>query len=81
MKKIFYLVIMLLMISTISAQHKNITLYYPNDSTKVVDIAGLDSMAIFICGASKVSYGGKDYNTVLIGNQCWLKKILMLEQW
>jgi uncharacterized protein (TIGR02145 family) len=75
MKKIFYLVIALLMISTLSAQNKKLTLYYP-DSTKVVNIAGLDSMVIFICGASKVSYGGKDYNTVLIGNQCWLKENL-----
>ena len=33
-------------------------------------------MTIFICGASKVSYGGKDYSTVLIGNQCWLKENL-----
>lgn len=75
MKKIFYLVIMLLMISTISAQNKKLTLYYP-DSTTVMNIAGLDSMTIFICGVSKVSYGGKDYNTVLIGSQCWLKENL-----
>jgi uncharacterized protein (TIGR02145 family) len=33
-------------------------------------------MVIFICGVSKLSYGGKDYNTVLIGNQCWLKENL-----
>ncbi|MGB5530564.1 MAG: FISUMP domain-containing protein [Ignavibacteriaceae bacterium] len=33
-------------------------------------------MSIFICGASKVKYGGKDYNTVLIGDQCWLKENL-----
>lgn len=75
MKKIFYVVIALLMISSLSAQNKKLTLYY-TDSVKVVDIAGLDSMTIFICGASKVSYGGKDYNTVLIGNQCWLKENL-----
>lgn len=75
MKKIFYLVIALLMISPLSAQNKKLTLYYP-DSTRVVNIAGLDSMVIFICGASKVSYGGKDYNTVLIGNQCWFKENL-----
>ncbi|MBK7631803.1 MAG: hypothetical protein IPJ23_14075 [Ignavibacteriales bacterium] len=50
-------------------------MYYP-DSTTVVNIDGLDSMTVFICGVSKVSYGGKDYNTVLIGNQCWLKENL-----
>lgn len=75
MKKIFYLVVVFTMISALSAQNKKLTLYYP-DSTRVVNIAGLDSMTIFICGASKVNYGGKDYNTVLIGNQCWLKENL-----
>lgn len=58
------------------AQHKTITLYYPNDSTNVVSIANLDSIVIFICGASKVNYEGQSYNTVLIGNQCWLKENL-----
>lgn len=75
MKKMIYLFAVLLMISTLSAQNKKLTLYYP-DSTKVVNIVGLDSMVIFICGANKVSYGGKDYNTVLIGSQCWLKENL-----
>ena len=63
------------MISPLSAQNKKLTLYYP-DTTKVVNIAGLDSMSIFICGASKVKHDGKEYNTVLIGNQCWLKENL-----
>ncbi|HSW54316.1 MAG TPA: FISUMP domain-containing protein [Ignavibacteriaceae bacterium] len=76
MKKIFYLTVILSMMSILSAQHKTLTLYYPNDSTNVVSISDLDSMSIFICGASKVNYGGKDYNTVLIGNQCWLKENL-----
>ncbi|HSL90539.1 MAG TPA: FISUMP domain-containing protein [Ignavibacteriaceae bacterium] len=75
MKKIFYFIIILSVANTVFAQNKKLTLYYP-DSTKVVNIAGLDSMVIFICGVSKVSYGGKDYNTVLIGDQCWLKENL-----
>jgi uncharacterized protein (TIGR02145 family) len=75
MEKMVYLFGVLIMISTLSAQNKKLTLYYP-DSTRVVNISGLDSMTIFICGASKVSYGGKDYNTILIGNQCWLKENL-----
>jgi uncharacterized protein (TIGR02145 family) len=75
MKKIFYSLVVLIMISTLSAQNKKLTLYYP-DSTRIINIDGLDSMTVFICGASKVSYGGKDYNTVLIGNQCWLKENL-----
>ena len=76
MKKIFYLFIALLMISPLSAQNKTLTVYYGNDSTKVVNIANSDSIVIFICGASKVSYEGKEYNTVLIGDQCWLKENL-----
>jgi uncharacterized protein (TIGR02145 family) len=75
MKKMLYMLVVLIMISTLSAQNKKLTLYYP-DSTRVVNISGLDSMTIFICGASKVNYGGKDYNTVLIGDQCWLKENL-----
>jgi len=75
MKKIIYLVIALLMINILSAQNKKLTLYYP-DSTKIVNIAGLDSLVIFICSASQVHYGGKAYNTVLIGEQCWLKENL-----
>ena len=64
------------MISSLSAQNKTLTVYYGNDSTKVINIANSDSVVIFICGASRVSYGGKDYNTVLIGSQCWLKENL-----
>ena len=30
----------------------------------------------FKCGLSTVTYGGKDYHTVSIGNQCWLKENL-----
>ena len=64
------------MMSILSALHKSLTLYYPNVSTNVVSISILDSLSVFICGASKVYYGGKTYNTVLIGNQCWLKENL-----
>ncbi len=58
------------------AQNKTLTLHYPNDSTNVIDISGLDSMTIFICGVSKVYYEGQTYNTVQIGDQCWLKENL-----
>jgi uncharacterized protein (TIGR02145 family) len=30
----------------------------------------------FTCGTSSVSYGGKDYSTVLINGQCWLRENL-----
>ena len=76
MKKIFCTIILLLIANTLDAQHKTLTLYYPGDSTNVISISNLDSMAVFICGASKVNYGGKYYNTVLIGDQCWLKENL-----
>jgi uncharacterized protein (TIGR02145 family) len=76
MKKVFFLIVALFLIDSISAQHQTLSLYYPDDSTNVISISDLDSMSIFICGASKVNYGGKYYNTVLIGDQCWLKENL-----
>lgn len=76
MKKIFFLIVVLFLIDSISAQHKTMTIYYSGGTTDVVNLSGTDSIVIFICGASKVKYGGKDYNTVLIGNQCWLKENL-----
>jgi len=76
MKKIFFLIIVLFLIDSISAQHKTMTIYYSGGTTDVVNLSGTDSIVIFICGASKVNYGGKHYNTVLIGNQCWLKENL-----
>jgi uncharacterized protein (TIGR02145 family) len=75
MKKLFFFMILVSSMSITLSQNKKLTLYY-HDSTRVINIAGLDSMTVFICGASKVKYGGKDYNTVLIGNQCWLKENL-----
>jgi len=76
MRNIVFLLIFIF--STISglAQHKTLTVYYGSDSSKVVDHTNSDSFVIFICGASKVNYGGKDYNTVLIGSQCWFKENL-----
>jgi uncharacterized protein (TIGR02145 family) len=75
-KKIYFLIILLFLIDLISAQNKTLTLYYEEDSTNVINISDVDSISIFICGDSKVSYGSKDYNTVLIGDQCWLKENL-----
>jgi len=74
--KIFVLIVSLVCVQGfISAQNKNITIYY-GDSTKTIDLANSDSLKFFICGASTVEYAGKIYNTVLIGNQCWLKENL-----
>ena len=76
MKSIIFLLFIAFILVEGFAQNKTLTLHYPNDSTNVIDISGLDSMSIFICGVSKVNYGGKYYNTVLINNQCWLKENL-----
>lgn len=76
MKNFTYLIILIMLISETPAQHKTLTVYYSGGSTDVVNLTNTDSIVIFICGASKVNYGGQAYNTVLIGNQCWLKENL-----
>lgn len=75
MKKIILLFVISFLFEHSYAQHKTLTIYYP-DSTKIINMTNVDSMSLFICGASKVNYGGQNYNTVLIGNQCWLKENL-----
>jgi len=76
MKKIFILLTIVFTTTFVLAQHKTMTVYYSGGTTDVVNLTNTDSIVIFICGASKVNYGGKAYNTVLIGNQCWLKENL-----
>jgi uncharacterized protein (TIGR02145 family) len=76
MKKILLLLALVLATTLVLAQHKTMTIYHSSGSTDVVNLSSTDSIVIFICGASKVNYGGKYYNTVLIGNQCWLKENL-----
>ena len=79
MKKIILLIALVLVTTAGLAQHKTMTVYYNNGSiTNVYDLSKIDSMVIFNCGTSKLNYGGKAYNTVLIGNQCWLKENLDL---
>lgn len=67
-----------ILLNSALAQHKTLTVYYSGDSSKVVNLSSTDSLVIFICGSSKVNYGGQAYNTVLIGNQCWLKENLSI---
>jgi len=74
--KIVFFCLFVLNINLILAQNKTLTVYYGIDSTRVVNLANSDSIVIFICGASKVNYGGKEYQTVLIGTQCWFKENL-----
>jgi len=76
MKKIILLLVLVFTATLVLAQHKTMTVYYSGGTTDVVNLTNTDSIIIFICGASKVNYGGKAYNTVLIGNQCWLKENL-----
>jgi len=76
MKSIFILITLVFATTVGLTQNKTLTVYYSGGTTDIVNLTNTDSIIIFICGASKVSYGGKDYNTILIGNQCWLKENL-----
>lgn len=75
MKNLVLIFSFLCMAVSVSAQNKTVTIYY-TDSTKTIDLTNSDSLKFFICGVSAVEYAGKIYNTVLIGNQCWLKENL-----
>jgi uncharacterized protein (TIGR02145 family) len=75
MGRIIILILFASLVNIVYAQ-KTLTVHYNNGTKTVVDLANSDSLVIFICGASKVHYEGKAYNTVLIGNQCWLKENL-----
>ena len=77
MKTIIFLIAFLFTSANlVQAQNKRITVYYNGDSTEVVNLANTDSIIVFICGASRVKYDDKFYNTVPIGEQCWLKENL-----
>jgi len=76
MKNIILLLLISFLIGEGFAQHKTMTVYYSGGTTDVVNLTNTDSIVIFICGASKVNYVGKDYNTVVIGSQCWFKENL-----
>jgi uncharacterized protein (TIGR02145 family) len=78
MKRIFILLTIFFTTTLVLAQNKTMTIYYNGGTANVVNLANTDSIVIFICVASKVNYGGKAYNTVLIGSQCWLKENLDL---
>jgi uncharacterized protein (TIGR02145 family) len=51
------------------------TVYYENSSTTFVVLV-LPTFNIPCPGIATVSYAGKTYNTLQIGNQCWLKENL-----
>ncbi len=49
----------------------------PNFYSETVQIRiTADDGYVFTCGTSTVYYSGKTYNTVQIGNQCWIKENL-----
>ena len=77
MKTIILITVFVFTVSNLLyAQNRNITIYYGDGSESVVDLEDSDSLVVFICGQSRVKYGSMLYNTVLIGEQCWLKENL-----
>lgn len=76
MKKILYVLILTsITMSTIAQQ---MVIQKTDGSNTKVDLNIIESINFIIpCpGTPTVDYGGKIYNTVLIGNQCWLKENL-----
>lgn len=76
MKKIFYVIIVTSI--TITSFAQQIVIQKTDGSNSKLDLNTIESINFIIpCpGTPTVDYGGKIYNTVLIGNQCWLKENL-----
>jgi len=49
-------------------------MFFSIDEIDSITFSTQDESSSFVCGASTIVYEGKKYNTVLIGNQCWLKE-------
>jgi len=74
MKNIILAFIFIISASTIFAQYKMIIKGTDNSYTSIL-ISNISEIKFVDC-PSTVSYEGKIYNTVIIGNQCWLKENL-----
>jgi uncharacterized protein (TIGR02145 family) len=76
MKTIALLCAFYILSNLLHAQNEKITVYNNDGSRTIIDLSLSDSISVFICGESKAGHYGKLYNTVLIGDQCWLKENL-----
>ncbi len=85
-KKLFTLLIIALAISGLHAQdlqiHKTDGTIITVSLNAIDSITFIDSGGDFVCGVSTVTdIDGNIYNTVLIGDQCWMKENLKTTQY
>jgi uncharacterized protein (TIGR02145 family) len=77
MKKLIFLNLFLINSFVIYAQAYNMKIKKTDNSTTTYLTSDISEITFtYACGTNTVSYGGTTYNTVLIGNQCWLKENL-----
>lgn len=80
MKKINYFLFFILLAANIVAQNKpQMNVLTKDGKTVPFDLENITDITFtttFTCGTSTIDYGGKTYNTVQIGTQCWLKENL-----
>lgn len=77
MKTIIFLLVFIFSVNILFAQYY-IIVNYSDGTERVTPVGEVDDINFsdFECGVATVDYAGKTYNTVQIGNQCWLKENL-----
>ncbi len=74
------IIILMLFTSVVFSQSKAMLIEYVGGNTTTINVSSISKITFvdstFNCGSSTVFYQGVDYNTVLIGSQCWMKENL-----
>lgn len=80
MKRILLITILFLSFNSIFSQHGKMGVYKNDGSIEIINSTEIDSIIFsdyFTCpGLPDVTYEGKIYHTVAIGEQCWLRENL-----
>lgn len=73
--KIIIILSLAIVCNTVLAQY-HMYVKKNDGATNIYEASDIEKIYFFNCGDVTVSYGGKVYNTIFIGDQCWLKENL-----